>query len=140
MKRFGFLQDHLFLFSLGAYAVNRLVLLQHFKWFFHAHGQWLWPFLHSHCDDSLMMPAALPVLLWIQRLLGLRKHDHPPGWGEMFAHLAIWSFMCKVVGPFYLDIGVADPWDVLFFAAGGIAACFWWNRCTAQILPLLHEF
>jgi hypothetical protein len=75
-----------------------------------------------------MMPAALPVMLWIQRLFQVRGHDRPPGWWEMFAHLAVWSFMCKVVGPFYLHIGVADPWDVLCFAAGGVGACFWWNR------------
>jgi len=136
MKSFGFLQDRLFIFSLTAYAFNRLLIRPHFGWFFQAHGQWLWPFLHSHFDDLLLMPAALPVMLWLQRQLDSRKHDRPPGWREMFAHLAIWSFMCKVVGPLYLHIGVADPWDVLFFATGGVAACLWWNRRTLEIRPV----
>jgi hypothetical protein len=136
MRRFGYLHDRLFGFSLAAYALNRLVVRPHLGWFFHAYAPWLWPFLHSHCDDLLLMPAALPVMLWIQRLLGLRRQDGAPGWGEMLAHLAIWSIMCKVVGPFYLHIGVADPWDVLFFAAGGIAACLWWNRPAQPLRPL----
>jgi hypothetical protein len=90
------------------------------------------PFLHSHFDDLLLMPTALPVVLWIQRLTGLRKHDLPPTWPEMFSHLAIWSVMRKVVGPFYYHIGVADPLDILFFAAGGCTACLWWNRPSKQ--------
>jgi hypothetical protein len=132
MNRFGYLQDRLFAVSLTAYAVNRLVIRPHLAGYFHAHLNWAWPFLHSHLDDLLLMPAALPVVLWLQRMLGLRKHDQPPGWGEMFAHLAVWSVMCKIIGPLYLHIGVADPWDVLFFAAGGAAACLWWNRPALQ--------
>jgi hypothetical protein len=132
MRGFGYLHDRLFIFSLSAYAFNRLVIRPHFGWFLQAHWHWLWPFLHSHFDDLLMMPAALPVMLWLQRLLNVRRHDGPPGWGEMFAHLTIWSVMCKVAGPMYLHIGTADPWDVLFFAVGGIGACLWWNRPLRQ--------
>jgi hypothetical protein len=50
----------------------------------------------------------------------------------MFLHLAVWSVMCKAVGPLFLNVGVADPWDVLCFAAGGIVACLWWNRRMLQ--------
>jgi hypothetical protein len=132
MKRFGYLHDRLFGFSLTAYAVNRLVVRPHLGGFFHSHLRWAWPFLHSHFDDSLLMPAALPVVLWIQRRTGLRAHDQPPGWWEMLSHLAIWSVMCKIVGPYYYHIGVADPWDVLCFATGGCAACLWWNRAATQ--------
>jgi hypothetical protein len=128
MKRFGYLHDRLFQFSLVAYAINRLLIRPHLGGFFRAHWQSAWPFLHSHFDDLLLMPVALPVMLWLQQLLGLRKQDDPPGWQEMFAHLAVWSVMCKIIGPLYLHIGVADPLDVLFFAAGGIVACAWWNR------------
>jgi hypothetical protein len=87
----------------------------------------------------LLMPAALPVVLWLQRLLGLRKHDRPPDWGEMFWHLAIWSVMCKLVGPFYLHIGVADAWDLLFFAMGGVAGCIWWNHRRNKSVTNLRE-
>ena len=144
-EKFRYLHDRLFIFALAAYALNRLLIRPHLGWFFHSHSEWLWPFLHSHFDDLLLMPAALPVILWLQRLLNLRRHDHPPGWLEMFTHLALWSLMCKIVGPLYLHIGVADPWDLLFFTGGGIAACLWWNRPVPESLsapqsqPLAHE-
>ena len=132
MNGFGYLRDRLFLGSLAAYAINRLLIRPHLGNFFHTHLSWAWPFLHSHFDDLLMMPVALPIILWVQRLLNLRKHDHPPGWLEMSTHLAVWSVMAKVVGPFALHIGVADPWDVLFFTAGGVLACAWWQRSVKQ--------
>ena len=128
MTRFGYLRDHLGVLSLMVYAVNRLIVLPHLGGYCRIDLPWAWPFLHSHLDDLLMMPAALPVALWIQRTIGLRRHDQPPGWGEMFLHLAVWSVMCKVVGPFCLNIGVWDPWDLVCFAVGGVGACLWWNR------------
>jgi len=139
MKPFGYLQDRLFILSLSAYALNRLVVLPHLAGFLHAHASWAWPFLHSHFDDLLLMPAALPVVLWIQRLTSLRNHDGPPGWLEMFLHLVVWVVMAKVVGPFYCHIGVADPWDVPFFLAGGVMACAWWNRHEKQTVACGHE-
>jgi hypothetical protein len=132
MNRFGFLQDRLFLISLAAYASNRLVIRPHLAGFFQSHLPRLWPFLHSHFDDLLLIPVALPVVLWLQRLTGLRQHDQPPGWREMAAHLAVWSVMCKIIGPFWLHLGAADPWDVLFFAIGGLAACLWWHHPLPQ--------
>ena len=140
MRRFGYLSDRLFQSALAAYAVNRLVVLPHLAGCIHAHLATAWPFLHSHLDDTLLMPAALPVVLWLQRLLGLRKQDCPPTWSEMFAHLAIWSVMCKIVGPFYYHIGAADPWDVLCFAVGGTAACAWWRRPAPSSIRCAHEF
>lgn len=130
MKPFGYLRDRLFLCTLPAYAVNRLLVLPHFSGFLHARAPLAWSFLHSHFDDLLLMPVALPVILWVQRLTGLRTHDRPPAWREMFMHLAVWSVMAKVIGPYYCHIGVADPWDVLYFTAGGAGACAWWNRRT----------
>ncbi len=135
MTRFSYLRDRLFVISLAAYAVNKLLILPHFNRLSLLHLNWAWPFLHSHFDDLLLMPVALPVALWLQRLTGLRPHDSPPSWWEMFFHLAIWSFMCKIVGPVFFQIGVADPWDLLFYAVGGIAACLWWRRQTLWPSP-----
>ena len=132
MRRFGYLHDRLFCVSLAAYVFNRLVVRPHLGHFFQGHLHWAWPFLYSHLDDLLLLPAALPVVLWLQRMGGLRQHDGPPGGREMLFHFAIWSVMCKVVGPLFLNVGVADPWDVLCFAAGGLAAGLWWNRPRLQ--------
>ena len=133
MRRFGYLQDRLFQISLAVYALNRLVLKSHLGFLNHSHLHFVWSFSHSHLDDLLLMPAALPVMLWVQRLLGLRKHDFAPSWPEMWSHLVIWSVMCKLVGPVLLHIGTPDPWDVAAFVFGGIAACYWWHRPMAVI-------
>ena len=55
----------------------------------------------------------------------------------MFGHLAVWSVMCKLVGPFLLHVGAADPWDLLCFLGGGVAAVLWWRR--PRFLPLRAE-
>jgi hypothetical protein len=127
MRGFGYLQDRLFLSALAAYALNRLVILPRFGVSVHFQFPWSWRFLHGHLDDILMMPTALPVVLWIQRQLKWRTHDEPPGSGEMAGHLLIWSVMCKIIGPYFLHIGVADPLDLLCFAVGGFGACAWWK-------------
>ena len=132
MNRFGYLHDRLFGLSLAAYALNRLVILPHLGGLVRARVSWAWPFLHGHFDDLLLIPVALPVVLWLQKITGLRPHDRPPGWSEMLGHLAVWSLMAKVVGPFWLHIGVADPWDLLCFAGGGVAAMLWWHRTSRQ--------
>lgn len=132
MNRFGYLHDRLFGFSLAAYALNRLVILPHFGIYVRSHFPWAWAFLHGHFDDLLLIPAALPVVLWLQNNTGLRPHDRPPSWSEMLGHLAVWSVMAKVVGPFWLHIGVADPWDLLCFTGGGVAAMLWWHRTATR--------
>ena len=123
VSRFNYLRDRLFLVALSSYAGNRWLLKP------------LLPsrFLHGHFADLLLIPAALPVVLWVQRLVGLRQNDRPPSWAEMGLHLAVWSVICEFIGPRWLQHGTADGWDVVMYAAGGVVACFWWNRCRQQI-------
>ena len=118
MSRFGYLRDTLFLVAASGYAVNRWLLQSLLPS----------PFLHGHLNDLLLIPAALPVVLWLQRLAGLRKDDVPPSWMEMAGHLAVWSVICEFIGPFWLHHGTADLWDVAAYAVGGAVACLWWNR------------
>jgi hypothetical protein len=117
MRRFGYLRDPLFLVAAICYVANR--------W-------WLKtlvpsPFLHGHLDDLLLIPAALPLILCLQRIIGLREHDDAPSWSEVFLHFAVWSLICEFVGPFWLHVGTADLWDVMAYAVGGGGACLWWN-------------
>lgn len=118
MSRFGYLRDPLFLLASAAYALNRWVLKPRFQS----------PFLHNHFNDLLLIPAALPVMLWIQRILTLRKHDAFPLCSEVLLHWAVWSAVCEWIGPFWFHMGVADVWDVVAYGAGGIVAYLWWNR------------
>lgn len=115
---FRYLADRLCCVALLLYCLNRLILKPHFSS----------PFLHNHFNDLLLIPVALPVVLWLQRLTGLRSHDNSPTWPEMIFHWAVWSLICEAIGPFWLHFGTADIWDVVCYAIGGIAACVWWQR------------
>ena len=118
MSRFTYLRDKLFLVAAAAYAINRWVLKP------------VIPsrFLHGYFNDIWLIPAALPVVLLIQRVTGLRENDFPPSWTEATMHFVVWSLVCEVVGPKWWHLGTADAWDVVAYAAGGIVACWWWNR------------
>ncbi|MFO1513609.1 MAG: hypothetical protein U1F83_11940 [Verrucomicrobiota bacterium] len=122
MMRFGYLRDPLFLLAAGGYAVNRWLLKPLLPS----------PFLHGHFNDLLLIPAGLPVVLWLQRVVGLRHHDRAPSWSEMMLHLVVWSVICEFVGPHWLHHGTSDVWDVVAYAVGGVAACLWWNRAPKQ--------
>ncbi|HVV00038.1 MAG TPA: hypothetical protein VHH88_01665, partial [Verrucomicrobiae bacterium] len=89
MKRFGYLRDTLFLACCGLYALNRFVVKPHVRI----------PFFHSWFNDVLLIPCALPPLLWLHRVLGLRGHDRFPGGLEILAHLAGWTILFEWIGP-----------------------------------------
>ena len=122
LSRFRYLRDGLFLSAAIAYGLNRGLVRS------------VVPstFLRGQFDDLLLIPAALPVVLWVQRISGLRTVDHPPSWPEIVLHLLVWSVICEFIGPIWLHHGTADPWDVVAYAAGALAAGLWWNRKTAD--------
>jgi hypothetical protein len=76
----------------------------------------------------LLVPCALPPLLFVYRRLGLRQHDRQPTLCELTTLLIFWSIFFEVIGPFVLHKGVSDKWDVVAYTVGGIAAWLWWNR------------
>ena len=123
MKRFAYLRDPLFLLAVAGYALNRWILKPRVSS----------PFLHGHFADLLLIPAALPVVLWLQRIVGLREHDHAPSAAEIGLHLVVWSLICEFIGPHWLHRGTADGWDVVAYLVGGIAAWLWWHRSAQSI-------
>jgi len=118
MKKFGYIWDPLCLAALVAYAVNRWLLIP------------IVPsaFLHGTFNDLLLIPAALPPVLWIQRQLGWRTHNRPPTPAEIFGHWAIWSLVCEGLAPRILTRAVADFHDVVAYGIGALFAGLWWNR------------
>ena len=118
MNSFGYLSDPLFLVTCSLYALNRWVLKPHIPS----------PFLHNHFNDVLLIPCALPPLLWMQRRLRLRQHDQLPTPGEIALYLAVWSVLFEVIGPHIIPWAVGDPWDVVAYVVGGILAGLWWHR------------
>jgi hypothetical protein len=117
-KPFRYCADFLFLFSCAAYALNRFLIKPH------THIT----FIRDYFNDMLLVPCALPALLFVYRRFGLRHHDRPPTPWELTILLIFWSIFFEIIGPFWLHKGVSDKWDVVAYAVGGIAAWLWWNR------------
>lgn len=85
-------------------------------------------FLRHHGTDLLLIPVALPLALELQHWLGWRRCGGVPTGQETLLHLGVWSVVCEGIGPLVLHRGTADPWDVLCYAAGALAAVLWWRR------------
>lgn len=117
MRTYRYVADPLCVVACLVYAANRWLVLPR------AGGA----FLHGHFHDLLLIPAALPLVLGFQRLLGLRHHDRPPCWSEIGTHLLVWSLLFEVLGPRVMPV-TGDPLDVLAYGAGGLASGLWWNR------------
>lgn len=128
MRRFGYLSDGLFLCSVALYAINRWEIKPH------THS----PFFHGQFSDVLMIPAALPVLLFCQRKLGLRRHDRVPEIAEVFLYLTLWSAMFEFVGPYWLHWTTGDPLDVIAYLAGAIGSAVWWHRDRLRAWGAAH--
>lgn len=125
--RFRYLTDPVFIVGCCLYALNRLLLAP--TW-----GS-QWPFLHHHFNDTLLIPSALPPLLWLQRLTRLRAHDRPPTPAEILGTLALWSFLFEWIFPRYFDRGVSDPLDVVAYSLGALVAHQAWGFSRPHSKP-----
>ncbi len=116
-RRFQYVSDPFFLSALGVFALNQFVLKPHF-------GE---AFLHHHFNDLLLIPCALPLILWVHRRLGLRDPDRPPTGGEILLHLAVWCLLFEVAGPHLMNHVTGDWRDMVAYCLGGLAAWAGWN-------------
>ena len=116
---FQYWRDPLCIAACGAYAVNRWLLKPHLA---------MGPFMRGHFADCLLIAAALPLVLWIQRRLRLRTHDGMPTGGEIFLHLAVWAVIAEGLGPWLTQHGIADWWDVASYFAGAAVCYVLWQR------------
>lgn len=114
---FRYLRDELFLFSFGLYFLNRLLLRPNLSW----------QFLHSHLNDVLCLPFWLPILLFLARRIGWRKHDEAPAGIEILVPLIVWGWTFEVFLPRLSTRSTADPWDICSYAAGGLIAQLFWQ-------------
>ena len=88
--------------------------------------------MHDHFNDLLLIPAALPWVLWAQRRLGWRDHDRGPTNAEIAQHLVIWAVICEGIGPLWVAHATADWRDVIAYVVGAVFAALWWR--TAPLL------
>ena len=108
------------LLAWGAYLFNRFWMAPHY-------GA-SWPILRDHFNDSLLIPAALPLLYWVRFRLKLRHTDAPLSWRDVLLWCALWSLFFEWIGPRYLHHSVGDWGDVAAYFVGGVLAAAWWNR------------
>jgi hypothetical protein len=99
----------------------------------YAANRWLVPmavkgiFLRGYFADTLLIPAALPLLLWLQQKLGLRPAEARPTWDEIFLHVTIWSVAAELIAPHFFARSHGDPWDVAAYAGGALVAGLIWQ-------------
>lgn len=129
MRRFGYARDPLCWVACGFYAANRWGLPNVLKN----------AFLRHHFNDLLFVPAALPLLLWVQRRLGLRTADRFPDWREVVLHWLVWSLAAEVVGPRLFPRATGDVWDVVAYAVGAAVAAAIWHLAGRAKTPAPGE-
>lgn len=100
---------------------NRLVIKPHYP-----HRWWGWHFVHGHLNDSMLVPVALPVFLWVYGQLKLR-HLGAPTLREVLGHALIWSVTFEWFAPNYLRHSTGDVWDVVSYFVGGLVAWLAWR-------------
>jgi len=84
--------------------------------------------MSDYFNDLLLMPCAIPLVLWLHRKLGLRVHDAPPTAMEIGSHLLIWSMICEGFGEYFFSHVTGDVCDVIAYSVGGVVAWCWWHR------------
>jgi hypothetical protein len=126
---FAYWRDPVFLISLATYVINRALIKPHLYYYS--------PLFHGHLDDTLTVPVALPIYLFVYRWIGFRPDDEPPRWWEIALHLAVWLVFFKWFGPVILHQGAYDPVDDWCIAGGGLVAwALWqWGRLTRLHQP-----
>jgi len=118
--RFRYLRDPLFLVCLATYFLNRYVLK----------SIWQSGFVHEHLNDLICIPFWVPIMLFVQRQLGLRDGDHSPRPGELVIALFVWSWTFEIILPATALLGdacVADHLDGLCYAVGALGAGVFWR-------------
>lgn len=121
---FRYLADPICIASILLYCLGRWYLKPHHI------GGW---FVHDYLNDLLCLPLFLPIILRLQSLLRIRRHDLPPTLFEVLHNWVIFSILFEVVFP-RLPIyrTTADPWDAVAYLVGGLLAyAFWHCPCRA---------
>jgi hypothetical protein len=117
VKRFGYFRDPLCVAACALYVLNRWWLRDHVGG----------AFLNGYFNDLLLIPAALPLVLWLQRRLGVRADNQPPRWIEIGLHVVVWSVASEVIMPHITAHATGDWRDVIAYAAGALGAGCWWQ-------------
>jgi hypothetical protein len=111
-------KEPVFVVSALAYWSN-FILLRYFS--VHNH------FLKFYFDDVLLVPCALPVILFFVAAFGFRDLRRPPTLSEIITCLIIWSIAFEIVGPAIMAKGTADILDIVAYWFGAGVSWILWN-------------
>ena len=122
-KRFGYWRDPLCLIAAAAYALNR--------WLVPAAMQAPW--WQDHFADFLLIPAGVPLWLWLERRIGWRRDDRMPQWREIAFVLATWTVAAELVAPRIFPQATGDSWDAVAYLGGAVVGGLVWQRTTGCV-------
>ena len=117
---FRYLADPICIAALIIYPINRFVLKPHHI------GGW---FTHGYLNDVLCLPLFVPMILYFEHIIGLRKgRDFPRVW-EIFQNFVAFTIVFQVITPRFPKtfITASDPWDILAYFIGGALAGWYWH-------------
>jgi hypothetical protein len=119
-RPFRYFADPVCIACLIIYPINRFYLKPHHI------GGW---FTHGYLNDVMCLPLFVPMILYLQRILGVRTHDGYPRIWELLQHWAIFAIVFQAILPRYpkLFITAGDPYDMIAYAAGGIIGWVIWH-------------
>ncbi len=119
-RRFRYWRDPVCLVAVAAYAAHRGLVPAAVQ------ASW-WS---GHFTDFLLIPAGLPLWLWLERRIGWRRDDRMPRWREIAFVLVTWTIAAELVAPRIFPQATGDGWDALAYAGGAVVAGLSWQRAT----------
>lgn len=118
-KALPYLRDRWFLGFCVFYILNRCIVQPCIATSY--------PWIANCFRDILVVPCLCSVWLSSHLLLGIKPIRYPPTSLDLLISFIFFSTLLEFVFPFYFGVGVADFYDVLWYAIGtvlGIAV--WW--------------
>jgi hypothetical protein len=126
-SRFRYWRDPICVCAAAAYGINRWLVP----------GAWQATWWHGHFADVLMIPAGLPLWLWLERRLGWRGNDCMPRFREIVFALCTWTVAAELMAPRIFSRATGDTWDAVAYTGGALVAGLFWRR-TAGCSPTVH--
>ena len=114
---YRYFTDPVFLGAIALFALNELL----FKRLASP------PVFRNHFNAFLLIPCALPVVLWLQASLGLRPVESYPTAAEITGHLLVWSLLFELAGPVIVNHATGDWRDLICYGLGAALAGWAWR-------------
>ena len=84
-------------------------------------------FLRGYFNDLLLIPCALPWVLWLHYGLGWRSRSAYPSGAEIWGHCLVWGLVAEGLGPQLFAGAVRDVLDLAMYTIGAAVAHVWWR-------------